>query len=1227
MKISNHLAAIAGLAIVFGNPARGDAGDACSDIAPPPLPSTFEYAIDYQQALYTWINCFSYKSVAGVRVDKEVRQTGPFVALKDYGVHPAVRIWYSPEIMAWLEAGRPTANGRASPGDLPDGAFIIKEMFMSPADIYGELAATPPFRNDTDGEAFEGVLEALIGSWTIMIKDRNGPSADGWYWAQAEPNPDTVYANPPNYNPVWLDNYTSTELPVYRRRDNGELEIPAPHFIYSGFSTGTCIRCHASSSGESTFSTLDNIDPDRLNLQFRVDNSWRSEAYLDPADSAGPTLIDKLKAFSETIEVDGKPVTIDGEEIFDRYLEPIWYLPANQRPWRESEAAAVPNVRTAHLPGMDAQHDKATDVTAEANEAKATVGNGDHPRLNPDFVAAFDALTRMDQPTKAQIERFSFPPAFADHSFRMKPNPGEKLDNHPTGPMTPEMQQYITSDNCIGCHGGLAGAPSGVSQFLLTGPKYGDGYNVSPYGEWRWSPMGLAGRDPIFHSQIETEQLILLKENGLLAHPERAEKLAEVRVVQQALVDTCLRCHGAMGLRQKGLNQTPEMLDAHAVNTSKSNDPVQQYLTRLNRPILNPQFDLNDFYRTVPPSAETRPFEPWPNPPAPPPAPSEFSGELGNLAREGISCTVCHHIAPPSSDDVNNFIATAGASHPDWIGDEGLVWTDQFFAFLATNNSGLYQRSEADRILGPLDDVRVKPMQHALGLTPQIAPSFDLGTRQGGTAAPAEPFTRDSAMCGTCHTINLPNIGQPLTDEKNPVLRLLQPNPVFQEIPHSIEQATYLEWLNSDFGPGLNNEIGDDFQSCQDCHMPNRSPLDDPETAPPLAAQIATIQDSNYPFAAFQLPSAEIDVPVRSDYSRHELVGLNGFMIKMFEQHPDVLNVNLTDIETSNSRGAELAVNNMIDSTTQGRVATLTIGEPKMDAGGSNLVVEVRVENRTGHRFPSGVAFRRVWIDFRIKDAGGADLWSSGRSNDAGIIVDENGERLPTEFLRDPNLYQHHYQEICSQDRVQIYEELVRNAQGEFTTSFVHRVDHVKDNRLMPRGWVPGDVFAGGVPGSGGLADQGELLREIMRATDPDGVGSDPDFNRNPGGDSLRYRIPLGAIDGAATVEATLYSQAVTPAWFWDRFSMANEAKEAGYDTPATDRLYYLASTLNLENSPLDGWKFKVATSAISIPGKFETTTVPAACNQPYPASVDGVASAASAETAQRPDQGTSEPL
>ena len=44
---------------------------------------------------------------------------------------------------------------------------------------------------------------------------------------------------------------------------------------------------------------------------------------------------------------------------------------------------------------------------------------------------------------------------------------------------------------------------------LYSGSKQKDGstpvMNVSPFGEWRWSPMGLAGRDPIFYAQLDSE--------------------------------------------------------------------------------------------------------------------------------------------------------------------------------------------------------------------------------------------------------------------------------------------------------------------------------------------------------------------------------------------------------------------------------------------------------------------------------------------------------------------------------------------------------------------------------------------------------------------------------------------------------------------------------------------------------------------------------------------------
>jgi len=102
---------------------------------------------------------------------------------------------------------------------------------------------------------------------------------------------------------------------------------------------------------------------------------------------------------------------------------------------------------------------------------------------------------------------------------------------------------FVSSDQCMGCHGGLSHkTAAGPAQFLQTGPAYGEGYNLSYYGEWRWSPMGLAGRDPVFHAQLDSE--IALLEKQFRSEPEQAT----TRV--RHLENLCLSCHASMGQRQ-----------------------------------------------------------------------------------------------------------------------------------------------------------------------------------------------------------------------------------------------------------------------------------------------------------------------------------------------------------------------------------------------------------------------------------------------------------------------------------------------------------------------------------------------------------------------------------------------------------------------------------------------------------------------------------------------------
>ena len=163
--------------------------------------------------------------------------------------------------------------------------------------------------------------------------------------------------------------------------------------------------------------------------------------------------------------------------------------------------------------------------------------------------------------------------------------------------------------------------------------------------------------------------------------------------------------------------------------------------------------------------------------------------------------------------------------------------------------------------------------------------------------------------------------------------------------------------------------------------------------------------------------------------------------------------------------------------------------------GPQQITANVAITNLAGHRFPSGVGFRRAFIELLVRDTQGNIVWASGRTNNLGVIVDGSGEALPSEFFneyqdsqgRTQQHYQPHYQIINAQDQVQIYEELTQNAEGKFTTNFVRRDDTIKDNRLLPIGWTS----AGPDPSLNG---------RFLESTFPEGEAvNDPDYQNGQG--------------------------------------------------------------------------------------------------------------------------------
>ena len=640
-------------------------------------------------------------------------------------------------------------------------------------------------------------------------------------------------------------------------------------------------------------------------------------------------------------------------------------------------------------------------------------------------------------PNPAFLQTFrSMGPIDANSVVRL---PNETWDHVTSSAGAPKM--FMTSDQCQSCHS-AANGPFGPTMWLTN--KKGKGINVSPYTEWRWSPMGLAGRDPIFFAQLDSELSYL---DTITDEPTRTS-------LKHSVINTCFRCHGVMGKRQHDIDH-----------------PGENYV-------------LDYIFRTG----------------------SQPGAQYGALSRDGISCASCHHIQRDAG---------------------GLE------EFLEKRITGQFSVGKPEEIFGPFkdDEIVTLPMDNALAVKPKH-----------------NEYIKSARMCGSCHTIHLPVVDSP------PI------RPIGPSTPMSIEQATYLEWLNSQY----QNEFGKpgkNAQTCQDCHMPRGQTNERLDiNVDPVKTRIAITEDDSYPAAEHRAPTNDIRVRFREkDFARHELLGMNAFLIEMFNQFNDILGVRKSDYMTGTTDNLQNTQQNLFE---QARKKTATV-ETSMSIDGRTLTANVNVTNLTGHRLPSGVGFRRAWIELLVlenRDGRERVVWSSGRTNSVGVIVDGEGRPLETEFMEN-GAFQEHHEIITSDEQVQIYEELIKDADGNFTTSFIRRDHEVKENRLLPIGWTK----TGPDPSLKGV---------FLEATFPHGKAKqDPDYADGKGHDRVQYRVALSPdVDTSnVSVRATLYYQNIPPYYLRDRFTIGKG--------DATRRLYYIASNLNLQDTEMRNWKIMIASS------------------------------------------------
>ena len=592
-------------------------------------------------------------------------------------------------------------------------------------------------------------------------------------------------------------------------------------------------------------------------------------------------------------------------------------------------------------------------------------------------------------------------------------------------------EEFLTSDQCASCHD-ATGTLAGFTPNMIFGAQSPTPANLSQYGEWRYSMMGLAGRDPIFFAQLDTESTL----HGHLAG--HADGAAFVQ-------DFCLRCHGVMGQRQ--------------FHIDKGNAPN----TLLTRAMLQ---DPNSKY--------------------------------GALARDGVSCAVCHHI------------------------------TDDKLADPSTD-TGLFKVGPASEVYGPFpsdtdptgaksgDSVIPLPMQNALGITPKE------GTQ-----------VQNASLCASCHTILLPVFDA----NGNRVIENGEPKSEY-------EQTTFFEWLNSGFIT----------IPCQQCHMP------DSYQGNPLQFKIANIEDSTFPDVpergpSTRLPDADLIMEARTPYRRHQLLGINLFALEMFDQFRAELGLFKFDPNLPGPLAKQIFSQKtaVAEAVTQAQTTTAEVTIVSATKMSGVLQADVQVQNLAGHNFPSGVSFRRAFLNFQVLDAGGNVLWASGNTNSDGVIVDDLGNPLTTEFFSTTQqTFQPHFwtdNPITSDSQVEIYEELATDPQGLLTTSFLSLDHKVKDNRIQPMG----RSFNG--PNAG--------------ITAPVGTGNDPSYKNGCGCSMVRYEIPTAT--NAVAVQATMYYQSIPPYYLRQRAEDAHG--------PDTARLITFTNQLNTSQYPeIANWKLKIATS------------------------------------------------
>lgn len=281
-----------------------------------------------------------------------------------------------------------------------------------------------------------------------------------------------------------------------------------------------------------------------------------------------------------------------------------------------------------------------------------------------------------------------------------------------------------------------------------------------------------------------------------------------------------------------------------------------------------------------------------------------------------------------------------------------------------------------------------------------------------------------SELCATCHTLFTPYV-----DDDGNIAGMFA------------EQTPYLEWLNSDY-PG-------EEKPCQSCHMPlAENPVD-----------IATV------------PAWHTEE--RTPFWKHWFTGSNAFMYGLLSENGEELGLTSTSeqYDSSEARTLQNLMNHTLDLDVSWEVAE------------DSVYLDVHLVNLAGHKLPTGIPLRRLWVHV------------TGYSDSEEILFESGGWDEDGEISGLDDGYEPHHDMINGEDQVAVYEGVLGDVNGDVTYTLLRAAEFLKDNRIPPQGYTQAGPFADTT------AVYGAAL-------------NDSDFNladgeEGTGADIVHYRIPL----------------------------------------------------------------------------------------------------------------------